>query len=140
MKKITFATALIASLILLVVPAWAASTIKVTIPTFTVELNGQIVDNQFAQYPLIVYKDITYFPMTWRFAVDEFGWSYSFDHNTLKINTTDVFRPVIDDSYLNLRNHTGATYYHVTESAYVGYPPQHLGNELSAGDQDKGAV
>ncbi|MEC0226118.1 DUF5050 domain-containing protein [Paenibacillus alba] len=40
-------------------------TVKVTLPTFAVKLNGNNVDNQTREYPLLVYKDITYFPMTW---------------------------------------------------------------------------
>lgn len=37
----------------------------VTLPSFPVKLNDQTVDNRNREYPLIVYKDITYFPMTW---------------------------------------------------------------------------
>lgn len=43
----------------------AEKTVRVTLPTFTVQLNGNKVDNQYRQYPLIVYKDMTYVPMTW---------------------------------------------------------------------------
>ncbi|WP_282942344.1 DUF5050 domain-containing protein [Paenibacillus sp. RC67] len=43
----------------------AESSVRVTLPEFGVKLNGNQVDNQYRQYPLLVYKDITYFPMTW---------------------------------------------------------------------------
>ena len=43
----------------------AEKTVRVTLPTFTVQLNGNKVDNQYRQYPLVVYKDMTYVPMTW---------------------------------------------------------------------------
>ena len=43
----------------------AEKTVRVTLPTFSVHLNGNKVDNQYRQYPLIVYKDMTYVPMTW---------------------------------------------------------------------------
>jgi len=43
----------------------AESSVKVTLPHFQVKLNGHVVDNSYRQYPLLVYKDITYFPMTW---------------------------------------------------------------------------
>lgn len=34
---------------------------------------------------------MTYFPLTWRFAVEEFGWQYSFDHtNGLVITNPDA--------------------------------------------------
>ena len=47
---------------------------------FPIRVNGKAVDNSKEQYPLLLYKDITYFPLTWRFAVDEFGWAYRFDN------------------------------------------------------------
>ena len=42
-------------------------------------VNGNVIDNKSEPYPLLLFRGITYFPLTWRFAVDEFGWSYSFD-------------------------------------------------------------
>ena len=59
--------------------AWAASTVQVTLPSFNVTLNGKSTGNEYSKYPLIVYKDITYFSLTWRFAAEEFGWKYQFD-------------------------------------------------------------
>lgn len=49
------------------------------IPTFNIEINGKVVDNTKETYPLLSYKNVTYFPMTWKWAVEEFGWKYSFD-------------------------------------------------------------
>ena len=55
------------------------------IPTYPVYLNGIYIDNKKEQYPLINFRGITYFPMTWRFAYEELSfdieWSekdYSF--------------------------------------------------------------
>ncbi len=57
---------LLLSLILLSTPrSEAATSVSVTIPTFKVRLNDVTIDNGYSQYPLIVYKDITYFPMTY---------------------------------------------------------------------------
>ncbi|NLT94244.1 MAG: hypothetical protein GXW85_01715 [Clostridia bacterium] len=50
-----------------------------TVPTFPVKVNGKAIDNTKEEYPLLLFRDITYFPLTWRFAVEEFGWEYSFD-------------------------------------------------------------
>ena len=44
------------------------------IADFPVKVNGKTVDNRQEEYPLLLFKDITYFPMTWRFTHDEFGW------------------------------------------------------------------
>jgi hypothetical protein len=46
------------------------------IPASTVTINGKVIDNTKEQYPLLSYRDVTYFPLTWRFAVEEFGWDY----------------------------------------------------------------
>ena len=44
-----------------------------------ITVNGKVIDNSKEEYPLLVFRDITYFPLTWRFAVNEFGWNYHFD-------------------------------------------------------------
>ncbi|MDR3242872.1 MAG: hypothetical protein LBT34_02960 [Clostridiales Family XIII bacterium] len=49
-----------------------------SVPSFAVTVNGKAVNNGAEQYPLLTFRDVTYFPLTWRFAVDEFGWSYDF--------------------------------------------------------------
>ncbi len=54
------------------------STMNPTLAVFDIHINGKEINNQNEPYPLLLYKDITYFPMTWRFGVDEFGWEYKF--------------------------------------------------------------
>lgn len=49
---------------------------------FPIEVNGKVIDNDNEEYPIILYKDITYFPMTWRFVVDEFGWKTTWSDKT----------------------------------------------------------
>ncbi|WP_284645534.1 DUF5050 domain-containing protein [Paenibacillus silviterrae] len=46
---------------------------------FPVKVNGTLIDNDKEEYPVLFYKDITYFPMTWRFTHNEFGWKTSWD-------------------------------------------------------------
>ena len=53
---------------------------KPTLATFDIYINGKKIDNQSELYPLLLYKNITYFPMTWRFGVDEFGWDYMYTY------------------------------------------------------------
>ncbi|MEG1584662.1 MAG: hypothetical protein RR361_06385, partial [Anaerovorax sp.] len=48
------------------------------IATFPIQVNGKAVDNSKETYPLLIFRDITYFPLTWHFAVDEFNWQYTF--------------------------------------------------------------
>ncbi len=45
------------------------------IPTYPVYLNGIRIDNSKEEYPLINFRDITYFPMTWRFAYEELNFN-----------------------------------------------------------------
>ncbi|MHC1721677.1 MAG: hypothetical protein AB9836_00585 [Aminipila sp.] len=49
------------------------------IPSFPIKVNGKAIDNSKEQYPLLSFRDITYFPMTWKYGVEQFGWDYSFD-------------------------------------------------------------
>jgi len=61
----------------------------VSIPKFNIVVNGKAINNSTEKYPLLSFRNVTYFPMTWRFAVDEFGWKYSFtSENGLIINST----------------------------------------------------
>ncbi|PZE19891.1 hypothetical protein [Paenibacillus xerothermodurans] len=57
---------------LLVVPATAqaaeAHPVKVGLPSFPVQINGLTIDPYKAKYPPIIYKDITYFPVTWDYT------------------------------------------------------------------------
>lgn len=46
---------------------------------FPIKVNGKAIDNSKEEYPLLSFRDITYFPMTWKYSVDEFGWEYKFD-------------------------------------------------------------
>jgi hypothetical protein len=64
------------------------ATIKPTVAGFDIYINNKKIDNENETYPLLIYKDITYFPMTWRFGVDEFGWDYKYTNDAgLQINS-----------------------------------------------------
>ncbi|MBE7055359.1 MAG: hypothetical protein E7392_04520 [Ruminococcaceae bacterium] len=41
------------------------------VPTYPIYLNGIFIDNEKEQYPLLNFRGVTYFPMTWRFAYEE---------------------------------------------------------------------
>ena len=72
---------------------------------FNIVINGELIDNSKEQYPLLLFRDITYFPLTWRFAVDEFGWDYAFDmERGLQINSKLTF--VKEDQYITSDNIT----------------------------------
>ncbi len=59
-----------------------------TVVNYPVFINGKKIDNTKEKYPLINFRHITYFPLTWRFVVDEFAWYQSWDKvNGLVIKT-----------------------------------------------------
>ena len=62
-----------------------------SLPEFKIGVNGKIINNNSETFPLLVFRDVTYFPLTWRYMVDEFGWTSSFDaNNGLIINSKAV--------------------------------------------------
>lgn len=68
MKRCKFLPLMFALLLLLqssVLAANTDTTVTVTLPTFAVTLNDTKIDSAHSEYPLIVYRDITYFPMTY---------------------------------------------------------------------------
>lgn len=68
---------------------------QAAIAEFTIQVNSQAIDNQTEEYPLLIFHDVTYFPLTWRFAVDEFSWQYTFDSEKgLVINPPSRQQPV----------------------------------------------
>ena len=49
---------------------------------FAITVSGEAIDNSQETYPLLIFRDVTYFPLTWRFAHDAFGWDYTFDQTS----------------------------------------------------------
>ena len=101
-----------------------------TIPTYQIAVNtirgSEFLDNSKEPYPVLNFRGVTYFPLTWRFAVDEFGWEYSFDNtNGLVIHSSEMFRPVLNDSRVGVtspQRGVGNTYYYYGDDYYVGFP------------------
>ena len=54
-----------------------ASSYKARIADFPIHVNGRLIDNSKEEYPLLVFRDVTYFPVTWRFATEELSWEIS---------------------------------------------------------------
>lgn len=75
--------------------------------SFPVTINAKQISNSTQTYPLLNYQGITYFPLTWEYAVNEFGIVMNFDaQKGLKLfsikdkNTLDLLR-AIDQSYFS---------------------------------------
>lgn len=90
---------------------------------------SRYLNNETEEYPLLSFRDVTYFPLTWKFAVNEFGWEYRFNStNGLVINTIGAFRPIIDDTKIAHRNLSSVrTFYCYSEDTYIGYPVSTFG-------------
>jgi hypothetical protein len=89
-----------------------------------VTVNGKAIDNQSEQYPLLRFRDITYFPMTWRFAVDEFGWDYAYGNATGLTIRADNFFYIADDAYISKFEYDAASggyssIVHPSETHYI---------------------
>lgn len=56
---------------------------------YNVYVNGKKIDNGSSEYPLLNFRGVTYFPATWEYAVNNFGWKISFENNTFRINTVN---------------------------------------------------
>ncbi len=77
------------------------STFAPTVCDFNIVVNGKAINNSAEEYPLLTFRDVTYFPLTWRFAVDEFGWEYSFDaENGLAIGSDNDIARIVELPYL----------------------------------------
>ncbi|WP_187274312.1 DUF5050 domain-containing protein [Paenibacillus sp. N3.4] len=56
-----------------------AASYAAEVPASAVKINGKTIDNSNEEYPLLSFRDVRYFPLTWRFAHDEFGWDYQWN-------------------------------------------------------------
>ncbi len=99
-------------LLLLGLPHQAhAQNVSVTLPTFAIELNGSVIDNNYRQYPFLYYKNITYLPMTY-YDCRFLGLESNYNEQTgLSINQTDITAGLrhYRSATANGRNYTAAT-------------------------------
>ncbi len=69
------------------------SSYNVNMPYFKITVNGKRINNATEPYPLLLFRNITYFPLTWKFAVTEFGWEYEYTAATGLRIETHPFQP-----------------------------------------------
>ena len=71
-----------------------SGSVSVALPSYKISVNGAQINNKEEKYPIFNYNGITYFPLTWAYAVDSFGWSYQWDAvNGLRIDTSSASAP-----------------------------------------------
>lgn len=86
---------------------------EVFVCDFNIVVNGKKIDNSKEEYPLLTFRDVTYFPLTWRFAVDEFGWEYDFDSDKgLFITSENYHIEAINLPYITADAATDGDFYY----------------------------
>ncbi|MFH5184391.1 hypothetical protein ACHHV8_18065 [Paenibacillus sp. TAB 01] len=50
-------------------------TYRARIADYPITVNGKPIDNAREEYPVLSFRDIPYFPLTWRFTREEFQWA-----------------------------------------------------------------
>ena len=64
---------------------------EIKMPDFLISMNGNPITNEEEVYPIFTFRGITYFPLTWRFVVDEFGWKSEYtNENGLSISSLNA--------------------------------------------------
>lgn len=63
---------------------------------FNIVINGKVYDNASEEYPMLTFRGVTYFPLTWRLTHDEFGWEYSFTNDGLMIDADNYHTEILD--------------------------------------------
>ncbi len=96
-----------------------------TLPTYDIYVNGKKIDNSKQEYPLLNFRGVTYFPMTYDFS-KELLWTLDFTPEKFTVNK------VTDDSGVNTRNleenavifqhSTWETYWQEPDFIYTVYP------------------
>lgn len=68
------------------------------LPKYDIFVNGKKIENDSEEYPLLNFRNVTYFPLTWDFIINEFGWNYTFDsENGLIINSAEDKKENLDN-------------------------------------------
>ncbi|WP_165452342.1 DUF5050 domain-containing protein [Paenibacillus thalictri] len=105
------------------------SAAEAVLPDYAIQAGGERIDNASEPYPVLSFRNITYFPMTWRFTHDVFGWDTSWDNQSgYRIDTaasSDSARPVSENDNFNLNNggqmaEAGEWIYFNPNSSYFG--------------------
>ncbi|MCH4890854.1 hypothetical protein EZV73_24960 [Acidaminobacter sp. JC074] len=79
-----------------------SKTYTASVADFKIGLNNKTIDNKTEKYPILLFRDVTYFPLTWRFAVEEFGWKSDFNPTSgLNIVNNNITNNVTVDQSSN---------------------------------------
>lgn len=72
-----------------------------TIVSSDVNVNGKDLDNSSEKYPILNFRNITYFPMTYDFMAKEFGAKYTWDNDKgLSVIADDKLQVIIPEPHV----------------------------------------
>lgn len=52
-----------------------------SVADFQIKVNGKVINNKEEEYPILQFRGITYFPITWKYADQEFGWQVKWEED-----------------------------------------------------------
>jgi hypothetical protein len=52
---------------------------KASIPDWPVYINGRLYEQHESEWPFLIFRDVTYFPMIWQYTAVFFGWKINFN-------------------------------------------------------------
>lgn len=71
---------------------------KASILSFPVKVNDKIINNMEEEYPLLSFRNVTYFPMTYDYMVTEFGSNYNWDSKQgLSVDADEKLKVIMKD-------------------------------------------
>ncbi|BEP27704.1 M6 family metalloprotease domain-containing protein [Helicovermis profundi] len=79
------------------IPTYAESKYSFIKPSFMITINDVQVENDNTNYPLLIYNDITYLPMTWNNS-KSLGLEVRFDDKNIYINNTNYSYKFVNES------------------------------------------
>jgi|LGVF01.1.fsa_nt_gb hypothetical protein len=92
---------------------------KATISSSKIEVEGSSINNDSEEFPILIFRDITYFPMTWRFMVEEFGADYSW-HSKTGLNISSIDKtPMITIDLISAYNQAYQENYEADDIEYI---------------------
>lgn len=132
MKKFSkFIVALLALFIMVIPFSASAQEVNVSVVSFPVIINGNLVNNDMREYPFILYKDITYFPMTYEdcaFLGVENNWSAESGNVLTKTVSSGIYCDHLSPE-LSLKEHSKV-------ATIVSTPVTVLGEVINNGAQE----
>lgn len=88
------------------------------LPEYPIYINGRKIDNSKEEYPLLNFRGVTYFPMTYSFAVNDFGWSTNWEPGKFTI----VSHPTPGVGHISIvQQDEDSVIFGIDEDYYISY-------------------